>query len=111
MAKDLSVCVLLDFYGELLTKKQFEALDFYYNKDLSLSEISEQNGISPQGVRAFIKQGEAHLYEFEEKLHLKERFSKISKLSENAEELLSRMEPCEETEKMSGYVSEIKRQL
>ena len=38
MAKDLSISVLMDFYGELLTPKQLEALDFYYNQDLSLAE-------------------------------------------------------------------------
>lgn len=87
MAKDLSISVLLDFYGELLTKKQAEALDFYYNQDLSLAEIAEETGVSRQGVRAFIKQGEAHLLEFEKKLGMAKRFAEISHLAEEAEML------------------------
>lgn len=80
LAKDLSVSVLLDFYGELLTPKQAEALDLYYNQDLSLAEIAQDTGVSRQGVRAFIKQGEAHLVNFEEKLGMAKRFAEISRL-------------------------------
>ena len=85
LAKDLSVSVLLDFYGELLTPKQAEALDLYYNQDLSLAEIAQDTGVSRQGVRAFIKQGEAHLVNFEEKLGMAKRFAEISKLVEEVE--------------------------
>ncbi|MBQ3125226.1 MAG: DNA-binding protein [Clostridia bacterium] len=78
MAKDLSLVILLDFYGGLLTDKQALALDYYYNQDLSLSEIADDMGISRQGVMAFLKQGEKHLKSFEEKLGLAARFEKIS---------------------------------
>ena len=78
MAKDLSVVLLLDFYGGLLTDKQAFALDYYYNQDLSLSEIADDMGISRQGVMAFLKQGEKHLRSFEEKLGSISRFEKIN---------------------------------
>ena len=52
MAKDLEMGYLLDFYGEVLTKKQREMLRQYYNDDLSLSEIGENFGITRQGARA-----------------------------------------------------------
>ena len=78
MAKDLSLVILLDFYGGLLTDKQALALDCYYNQDLSLSEIADDMGISRQGVMAFLKQGENHLKTFEEKLGLAERFLKMN---------------------------------
>ena len=42
MAKDMRVAYLLDFYGDLLTDKQRDSLDFYYNEDLSLGEIGER---------------------------------------------------------------------
>ena len=45
--------MLFDFYGELLTDRQKEFYDLYYNEDLSLSEIAENYGISRQGVRPF----------------------------------------------------------
>lgn len=68
--KDLNVTVLLDFYGQMLTQKQFDVIDLYYNEDLSLSEIAEHQGITRQGVRDSIKRGELYLFELEEKLNL-----------------------------------------
>lgn len=78
MAKDMKLAFLLDFYGGLLTEKQAAALDGYYNQDMSLSELAEDMGISRQGVMAFLRQGEKHLMEFEDKLGLAKRFSEIS---------------------------------
>ncbi len=51
MAKNLEISYLLDFYGECLTEKQRSFIDFYYNDDLSLSEIAENENITRQGVR------------------------------------------------------------
>ena len=48
---------LLDVYGRLLTEKQKDVLDLYFQDDLSLSEISDIKGISRQGVRSNIMQG------------------------------------------------------
>jgi len=78
MAKDLRVSYLLDFYGELLTEKQRESLDCYYNQDLSLGEIGENLNITRQGVRDNIKRAEAILFEMEEKLGLAKKFSLIN---------------------------------
>ena len=61
MSKNLDVAVLLDFYGAMLTDKQRDAIDLYYNQDLSLSEIAELQNITRQGVRDSIKRGEVFL--------------------------------------------------
>ena len=79
MGKNLNMSILMDFYGQLLTPKQLEALEFYYNDDLSLAEIADEMGISRQGVRDFIKRGEKQLEELEEKLGLAGRFEEIRK--------------------------------
>ena len=79
MSKDLSISVLMDFYGDLLTQKQRDTLDLYYNKDFSLAEIAQDIDISRQGVRDFIKRGENQLIEYESKLRLVEKYNKISK--------------------------------
>ena len=59
--------MLFDFYGELLTDRQKEFFDLYYNEDLSLSEIAENEGISRQGVRDVIVRAEAAMQEIEDK--------------------------------------------
>jgi len=74
MAKDLGISVLLDFYGDMLTEKQKDVAELYYNEDLSLAEIAEHSGITRQGVRDSIKRAEAQLKEYEERLGLAERF-------------------------------------
>ena len=74
VVKDFSVALLLDFYGELLTEKQREFLEYYYNEDLSLAEIAANEGITRQGVRDAIKRAEHALFEMEEHLRLASRF-------------------------------------
>ena len=66
MPKDMNISLLFDFYGEILTEKQQDVIDYYYNDDLSLAEISEQLGITRQGVRDSIKRAEATLLEMED---------------------------------------------
>lgn len=77
MAKNLDVTILLDFYGDMLTAKQREFLDYYYNEDLSLSEIAENVGITRQGVRDAIKRAEGQLFEMEGRLGLVKRFQEV----------------------------------
>lgn len=77
MAKDLKISYLLDFYGDMLTQKQREVIDAYYNEDLSLAEIAEDWGITRQGVRDAIKRAEQQLSEMEERLGLARRFQGI----------------------------------
>ena len=67
-------CLLLDFYGELLTEKQRRCCDLHFNEDLSLGEIAEQLGISRQGVWDNIRRGESTLREIETKTGLIRRF-------------------------------------
>lgn len=68
MAKNLEITVLYDFYGDLLTEKQQEVIELYYNEDLSLAEIAALSGITRQGVRDSIKRAEGQLTEFEERV-------------------------------------------
>lgn len=85
MAKDLKIALLLDFYAEMLTEKQRQVVDYYYNEDLSLSEIADHCCITRQGVRDSIKRAEQQLLFYEETLHIAEKFKfvqeKIQKIS------------------------------
>ena len=83
--------MLFDFYGELLTERQKEFFDLYYNEDLSLSEIAENTGISRQGVRDVIVRAEGVMQEIEDKTGLIRRFvamkDNLDKIQQAAEEL------------------------
>lgn len=66
--------MLFDFYGEVLTPRQKEFFDLYYNEDLSLAEIAENYGISRQGVRDVIVRAETIMTDLEDKTGLMKRF-------------------------------------
>lgn len=74
MPKNLEISVLLDYYGQMLTEKQREVAQLYYNEDLSLAEIAQFANITRQGVRDSIKRAEGTLLEMEERLGLARKF-------------------------------------
>lgn len=75
MEDKVKISILLEIYGNLLTNKQKNLLDDYYNNDLSLSEIAENNEITRQAVRDILKKGEKKLFEYEEKLGIMKKNS------------------------------------
>ena len=80
MEDSVKFSILLELYGNLLTEKQYELLDYYYNQDIGLSEIAENLKITRQAVRDNLKKGENNLMDFEEKLMLLEKRKKINKI-------------------------------
>ena len=77
MAKNLDVTLLFDIYGDMLTQKQRDFITYYYDDDLSLAEIAENEGITRQGVRDSIKRAEAQLLNMEQKLGMAARFEEL----------------------------------
>ena len=73
MEKNVEISMLCQIYGKLLTEKQLNILNDYYNNDYSLSEIAENNNITRQAVRDNLKKGENKLFELEEKLGIMNR--------------------------------------
>lgn len=71
------MALLYDFYGDMLTDRQKEFYDLYYNEDLSLAEIAENYGITRQGVRDVIVRAEAILTELEDKTGIIKRFHRM----------------------------------
>lgn len=63
-----NMALLYDFYGGLLSERQRELCEYYYNDDLSLTEIAANTGITRQGVRDGLKKAEAILTEAEDTL-------------------------------------------
>ena len=79
MANNIEISMLLDLYGETLTAKQRDYLNYYYNDDLSLSEIAENEGITRQGVRDAVKRAETLLYDMESKLGFSKKLAELQK--------------------------------
>lgn len=82
MDNSVKFSILLELYGNLLTEKQYELLDYYYNQDIGLSEIAENLEITRQAVRDNLKKGENNLIDFENKLHLLQKRNEILKICE-----------------------------
>ncbi len=95
MSKNLDIIMLFDFYRNILTEKQIEVVDLYYNEDLSLAEISEHLGITRQGVRDNIKRAEAILIDMEDKLNLVKKHSAVMQSVNGISEQISMMEANE----------------
>lgn len=74
------ICILFDYYGELLTEKQNEYFQDYYFDNLTLSEISENNGVSRNAVHKTLKETEEKLLFYEEKLNLYSKSKQIKKI-------------------------------
>ena len=85
------IVVLLDFYGQLLTKRQFDIMDLHFNSDLSLGEIAEDLGISRQGVYDSIRKAKQALLGYEKRLGLAERFREQEKNIEKVLKSLKNM--------------------
>ena len=79
---------LLDRYGALLTVRQRDCLDLYYNENLTLAEIAEHFHISRQAVHDAMRHGEEQLIMYENALHLVSRKQEREKVAEKLMELV-----------------------
>lgn len=77
VAKNLEISFLLDFYGDVLTERQREVMEQYYNDGLSLAEIADNFGITRQGVRDSIKRGEGIILDLEQKVGFAARYRAV----------------------------------
>ncbi len=127
MAVDPKITILLDLYGELLTERERETLNFYYNEDLSLREIADnetqerrerfledgcddgdsigkRTSITRQGVRDTIKRAESKLLEWDSKLHLSER---AIRSNDTLDAIVERAKHISEVNLRNGCIKEI----
>ena len=100
MEKFLEQAYLYDFYGELLTEHQKQIYGDFVLNDLSLSEIAEEQGISRQGVHDLVRRYDKILKDYEDKLHLVEKFLFVKKQILEMQQIMESMEACEEPEKL-----------
>ena len=105
MEKNVEISVLCQLYGKALTEKQYEVLTDYYNNDLSLSEIAENNNITRQAVRDIIKKGENKLYELEDNISLMKKVL-------NEEKIISKIEnELDEITKLTNSNNEVAKRI
>lgn len=81
--------LLYDFYGQLLTEKQQALIALYYQADLSLGEIADQQEVSRQAVYDILKRSERTLEDFESKLRLIEKHRRDRLLLQDVEQELA----------------------
>ena len=116
--KMVEIGLLFEQYKELLTDKQREMVSLYYEEDYSLGEISENLGVSRQGVYDTLKRSEKILREYESKLHLvskakdQEKFLKSigEKIIDIKEDLLHNRDCADLIPKLEN-IEEIGREL
>ena len=111
MEEKVKISMLCQLYGKLLTKKQFEFIDDYYNNDLSLSEIAENHNITRQAVRDIIKKGEKKLFEYEEKLMFMKRMLNQEKRIEKALSELTKIQQDSSDKQVVSVLESIKKEL
>ncbi len=108
MEKNVQIALLFSIYRNMLTDRQAESVDLYYNEDLSLSEIGEHMGITRQGVRDNIKRAEHILFDVEERLGLAQRFLGIKEKLHEIDDLISEVEASPNVRYLSD---DIKRKI
>ena len=111
MERNVKISMLCQIYGKLLTKKQLEILEDYYNMDLSLSEIAENNNITRQAVRDIIKKGENKLFEFEEKLQIMKKTQTQEQQISNILSELTKIQTKFTDEEVAKILAHIKEEL
>lgn len=94
------ICRLIDIYGNALSPRQKDVVDLYYNEDLSLAEISENCGITRQGVRDAIRHGVESLISLETNLGFAAKSDKIT-------ELAGRIISCEDVAEIRSLAESI----
>ncbi len=111
MDKHIEISLLCEYYGKLLTEKQYQFIIDYYNNDLSLSEIAENYNITRQAVRDNIKKGENKLFEYEEKLgFMKRTRTRDEKIVEILSELM-KIEENSSDKKVAKILEHVKNEL
>lgn len=104
MEEKIEISILLSLYGNLLTKTQKKYMDLYYNQDLSLSEIGDNENITRQAVRTILVKSKAKLKEYEKELKFMKRETQIK-------DLLEKLDESEINDKQKKIIDKIKDQL
>ena len=111
MDKKIEISMLCQIYGKLLTEKQFDYINDYYNNDLSLSELAENYNITRQAARDNIKKGENKLFEYEEKIKIMKTTLRNEKKIEDILEQITKIQTNYSDKQIAKILENVKKQL
>jgi predicted DNA-binding protein YlxM (UPF0122 family) len=107
MEKLVKVARLFDIYAPLLNEKQRDVINCYYNEDLSLNEIAENNNRSKQAISDMVQRSVDKLFEFENELSLLEKQEELKKRLSNVRELIESSNDKEAIEELNKIIEKI----
>ena len=112
MDRIIETPVFLEFYGELLTKRQAEIMAMYCDDDYSLAEIAENLHVSRQAVHDSIRSGISTLEELEEKMGLVRKYKKRAEIANDIIDDLSNPEflgdGCFVKKRLDGVIEKVR---
>lgn len=111
MERKVELGILCEIYGKLLTKRQYNILNSYFNDDLSLTEIAENNNITRQAVNDIVKKGESKLLDYEKKLEIMKKTVNQEKLIQNVLEELSKITDSSSDKKVEKILNNVRKEL
>ena len=111
MEKNVKVSMLCQIYGKMLTEKQYNFLNDYYNNDYSLSEIAQNYQITRQAVRDNIVKGEKKLFELEEKLGIMKRTQNQEEQIVKILSELTKIQTKFSDDKIANILENVKKEL
>ena len=111
MEEKVKISILNELYGALLSEKQQNFLEDYFDNDLSLSEIAENNNITRQAVRDIIKKGENKLLIYEEKLGFMNKLTFQEKKIEKVLKELTKIQTSYSDKQVEAVLESIKKEL
>jgi predicted DNA-binding protein YlxM (UPF0122 family) len=109
--KNMKIAYLIDFYADVLDDHTRDIMKAYYNDDLSLAEIAEDEGISRQGIRHIVKKGEDQLLFLESKLAVARRHEEIIEISDELSSVIEKLETEAVNEKYVLLLKELSKKL
>lgn len=104
MEEKIEISILLSLYGNLLTETQRKYMELYYNEDLSLSEIGDNENITRQAVRTILVKSKKKLQEYEQNLKFMQKEKSIKKLLEQIEKTHINKEQQKITKEISNQL-------
>ena len=104
MEEKIEISILLSLYGSILTETQKKYMELYYNEDLSLSEIGDNENITRQAVRTILVKSKNKLKEYESQLG-------FMKKQENIKKLITKLEMATKERDKQELIEKMKNQL